>query len=113
VNPWIFAQTVALLETGRYRQPDLAEKLAFIERHLQASLAVEPEERLALRRIKGLAGHITKGMPQGASLRVRLNDVRSPADFLALLRAYRSTVLPACAGSDRRIPSRSLGRALA
>ena len=111
VNPWIFAQTVALLETGRYAQPDLAEKLAFIECHLQASFAVEPEERLALRRIKGLAGHITKGMPQGASLRLRLNDVRSHADFLALLRDYRSAVLPACAASDLRAPSRPLARA--
>ena len=113
VNPWIFAQTVALLETGRYPQPDLAEKLAFIERHLQASLAVEPDERLALRRIKGLAGHITRGMPQGAALRVRLNDVRSQADFLALLHDYRSAVLPACPGSGPRVPSRPPERALA
>jgi len=108
VNPWIFAQTVALLETGGYPQPDLAEKLAFIERHLEASLAVEPEERLALRRIKGLAGHITKGMPQGAALRLRLNDVRSHADFLALLGEYRSAVPSAHAASDPRAPSRPL-----
>ncbi|HEY7678678.1 MAG TPA: tRNA dihydrouridine synthase DusB [Candidatus Methylomirabilis sp.] len=111
VNPWIFAQTVALLETGWYPRPDLAEKLTFIERHLEASLAVEPEERLALRRIKGLAGHITKGMPQGASLRLRLNDVRSHADFLALLCDYRSAVLRACGGPGPQAPPRPLARA--
>ncbi len=95
VNPWIFAQTVELLETGRTRQPDVAEKLAFIASHLEASLAVEPLERLALRRMKGLAGQITKGMPQGGALRTRLSEVRTVADFRRLVEDYRSTVLPA------------------
>ena len=92
VNPWIFAQTVELVETGGYRQPDPGEKLAFIERHLRASLAVEPQERLALRRVKGLAGQITRGMPQGGLLRARLNEVRSVADFGRLLDEYRTAV---------------------
>ncbi len=99
VNPWIFAQAVELQETGRYRQPDLLEKLAFIERHLEASLAVEPQERLALRRMKGLAGQITRGLPQGGLLRTRLNEIDSVADFRRLVAAYRSTVLPARAPS--------------
>ncbi len=105
LNPWIFAQTVALLRTGGYREPNLAEKLAFMERHLHASLAVEPGERLAVRRIKGLAGQITKGMPQGATLRLRLNDVRSRADFLALLGDYRAAVLSPGGGPGPRPPA--------
>jgi nifR3 family TIM-barrel protein len=99
INPWIFAQAVDLQETGRYRQPDLPEKLVFIERHLEASLAVEPQERLALRRMKGLAGQITRGMPQGGLLRTRLNEVHSVAEFRQLVEAYRSTVLAASAPS--------------
>ncbi len=94
INPWIFSQTLELQETGRYCQPDLREKLAFIERHLQASLTVEPLERLALRRMKGLAGQITRGMPQGGLLRTRLNEVHSVADFRRLVEEYRSALLP-------------------
>jgi len=101
-NPWIFAQTVELLATGRYRQPGLAERFAFIERHLRAALAVEPREGLALRRVKGLAAHISQGMPQGGMFRVRLNDVRTGADFEQLLEDYRAAVLPSCAALERR-----------
>ncbi len=108
VNPWIFAQTVELLETGAYRQPDPAEKLRFVEGHLEAALAVEPEERLALRRVKGLAGHISKGMPHGGTLRVRLNGIRSIADFRGLLNEYRSLVLPARAPAGPSSPPRLL-----
>jgi len=93
VNPWIFAQTVELLEVGRYREPQVAEKLAFMDRHLQIAVTVEPLERLALRRMKGLAGQITKGMPRGGLLRTRLNDVHSVADFRRLMEEYRATVL--------------------
>jgi nifR3 family TIM-barrel protein len=92
VNPWIFTQTAELLATGRYRQPGLAEKLAFMVRHLEVALTVEPLERLALRRVKGLAGQITRGMPQGGVLRARLNEVRSAADFRRLLEDYRRVV---------------------
>ncbi len=94
VNPWIFSQAVELLQTGRCREPAIAEKLAFIERHLEISLTVEPLERLALRRMKGLAGQITKGMPHGGLLRTRLNEVHSAADFQMLVEEYRCAALP-------------------
>jgi nifR3 family TIM-barrel protein len=93
VNPWIFAQTVELLRTGRYRAVGAAEKLAFVEAHLEAALAVEPEERLALRRMKGLTGQITKGMPEGGLLRGRLNDLRTVAEFRRAVAAYRASLV--------------------
>jgi len=42
--------------------------------------------------VKGLAGQITRGMPQGGLLRARLNEVRSVADFGRLLDEYRTAV---------------------
>ena len=112
-NPWIFAQTVQLLESGSYRRPDLAERLRFVEAFLEAALAVQPEERLALGRVKGLVAHISKAMPQGGALRVRLSEVRSREDFRALLNVYRSSILPPRATAGASLPLRSLPQALA
>jgi tRNA-dihydrouridine synthase B len=95
INPWIFRQTVEFIKTGNITQPTLDEKLAFIARHGELSLQVEPKAHKALGRMKGLAGQITKGMPRGALLRNRLNEVRSLEDFHRLVDEYRAELTAA------------------
>ncbi len=92
MNPWIFRQTKELLETGRWREPTLAEKLAFLRDHLELQLRITPQPHKALGRAKGLAGQLTKGMERGALLRNRLNEVRGVDDFRRLVAEYEATV---------------------
>lgn len=92
MNPWIFSQTRSLLLTGAYAQPSLAEKLAFVREHLVLELEITPQAHKALGRAKGLVGQITKGMPQGALLRNRLNEVKSLDDFTRLVGDYQAAV---------------------
>lgn len=94
-NPWIFSQTVEFLKTGRYAEVPLEEKLRFMARHGALSLSMEPKAHKALGRMKGLAGQITRGMPRGALLRNRLNEVRSLEDFHRLVAEYRAELLSA------------------
>jgi nifR3 family TIM-barrel protein len=89
-NPWIFAQTVEFIKSGKYAEAPLEEKLRFMARHGELCLAMEPREHKALGRMKGLAGQITRGMPRGNLLRNRLNEVHSLADFHRLVADYRA-----------------------
>jgi len=80
-NPWIFRQTTAHLETGRYEEPSLDERARLVRRHF-AILTAELEDRELLHKLKIFTGKYTHGLPGGRRLRGRLTAIDDPHELL-------------------------------
>lgn len=84
-NPWIFKEIVHYL---RYRQylpkPSLEEKIELAVSHL-SQLATLKDEYVAVRTMRPQLAWYTKGFPQAAAIRQRLNRAETIAEVTSLL----------------------------
>lgn len=73
-NPWIFAQTAALLSGGRLPQPTLDDRRRLILDHFRAVVDRE-EATLALHKLRTFTGWYSHGLPAGQALRRRIQSL--------------------------------------
>ena len=88
-NPWIFRQAAARLGGAGLRPATLAERRDIILEHFRMIVDGESDEATrpgrtsaALHKIRTFTGWYTHGLPGGRGLRQRINELRSPEEFL-------------------------------
>jgi len=88
-NPWIFAQARALLE-GREMPaaPTPEERFRTALSHARLTIAIEGDTPHAAREFRKHLGWYTKGLPGGAELRARLQQVNALAEVEALFAGW-------------------------
>jgi nifR3 family TIM-barrel protein len=81
LNPFIFNQVVSRRSKGSYRWLSPAEIKAVILEQFHAILEGEPPQN-ALHKMRSFAGWYSRGVPGGAELRRRINDIRDADEFI-------------------------------
>jgi tRNA-dihydrouridine synthase B len=86
-NPFIFRQTMELLETGSYHEPTMEEKLEFMKLHFEDLISsLDPNK--ALHYMKIFVGKYTKGMEHASALRQSLSIVKTPHELSAFFNDW-------------------------
>ena len=86
-NPWIFAQAAARM-AGGVRPPATArERRALILRHFDLIRRIE-NPSFALHKIRTFTGWYSHGLAGGRLLRARINELRSPEEFVEAIEAF-------------------------
>jgi tRNA-dihydrouridine synthase B len=80
-NPWIFRQIADRIAGRPVREATLAERRDLMLAHFAAIEAAAAEPREALHKLRTMTGWYTSSLPHGKNLRVRISELRSPADF--------------------------------
>jgi tRNA-dihydrouridine synthase B len=86
-NPWIFRQAWQLAAEGRYEEPSMRERGAFMLAHLEEMLKDYPPETAA-RRFRAYVPYYTQGLTHGKRLRVSVNASEDPAEIGRLIREF-------------------------
>ena len=84
-NPWLIKECVDYLERGI--EPDqisLEEKIEMVKKHLNYLLKIKPE-KVALLEMRSHASWYLKGIPNGAKVRSKINQITKLEDFYKLL----------------------------
>ncbi len=93
-NPWIFRQ-IADLRAGRTAGvPGLQERRDLILYHFSL-LREREDERFALHKIRTFTGWYTHGLPNGRSLRQRINSLTSVSQFIDAIEEFFSCLIAA------------------
>lgn len=86
-NPWIFREMKHYWETGEIlAKPTVAERCAMIRRHLALQME-QKGDYIGLREMRKHAAWYTKGLPDSAQFRQRINQAESKSEFLHLIDA--------------------------
>ena len=80
-NPWIFRQIADRLAGHPAREATLDERRDLMLAHFDAIEASAHDAKEALHKLRTMTGWYTNGLPHGRALRVRISELRTPADF--------------------------------
>ncbi len=88
-NPWLFRQTVHLLETGEVLpRPDLHDRFKMIVRHLKMVASFKGENRAVREMRKHIAWYL-KGLRDAARVRQAVNQARTVDGIIEILEEYK------------------------
>lgn len=86
-NPWIFREMKHYWETGELlSKPTVAERCAMIRRHLALQMK-QKGDYIGLREMRKHAAWYTKGLPDSAQFRQKINQAETKQEFLQLVDA--------------------------
>jgi len=88
-NPWIFRESAGLLAGHRLAPASWDERRRLMLDHFREVLDRD-DERTALHKLKTFTGWYTHGLPEGRTLRRRLNDLHSAAALVAAVEEFFS-----------------------
>lgn len=91
-NPWIFRQTVDLMEGRKIYQPGLGEKQQVLHRY-HALLKDEMPERALCGKLKQMCGYFTHGLAGGARLRERVFHSQSIQEIFDQIDEYFTSMI--------------------
>lgn len=100
LNPWIFRQTAELLAGREAFQPTPADRRDLIRHHF-ALLRAEEDEKQALHKIRKFTGWYTHGLPNGRTLRQRIQGLATIDAFFEEFERFFEALRreePVCAG---------------
>ncbi len=98
-NPWIFRQAADLLAGRAPREATLDERRHVMLHHF-AEIEARAEPRDVLHKLRTMTGWYTHGLPNGRALRVKISELKTPADFHSAVEEF-FRVLP----SEAREPA--------
>jgi len=93
-NPWIFRQIAAVQNGNPAPEPTIEERRDLILFHFSL-LREREDERLALHKIRTFTGWYTHGLPDGRSLRQRINSLTTVSEFIDAIEGFFSVLLAA------------------
>ena len=101
-NPWIFRQIADRLAGRPVREASLDDRRDLMLAHFAAieETAFEPKE--ALHKLRTMTGWYTNGLPHGRTLRVRISELATPADFRAAVVEFFAG-LETVGGAEERV----------
>jgi tRNA-dihydrouridine synthase B len=79
-NPWIFRQAADLMAGRAPHEASLEDRRDLMLEHF-AAIEAKAEPREVLHKLRTMTGWYTHGLPNGRSLRVRISELSTPADF--------------------------------
>ena len=87
-NPWIFRQITHYLTTGEILSPPMIdERLTILLRHLDM-LVEHKGEYVGVREMRCHGAWYTKGLPNSAEMRMRMNQAVCKEEFIAVLKQF-------------------------
>ena len=86
-NPWIFKQTLEMIQGLKVTSPGLTERRALIEKHFRL-LTLDLGEPTASKVMRGLLLRYTKGLPNSSRFRGAFTQIRSLEDSMSALDSY-------------------------
>jgi tRNA-dihydrouridine synthase B len=86
-NPWIFRQAADLLAGRAPREATLEERRDLMLHHF-GQIEAKAEPREVLHKLRTMTGWYTHGLPNGRALRVRISELKTPADFRAAVEEF-------------------------
>lgn len=87
-NPWIFRQITHYLTTGEVLPPPkIEERLSVLLRHLDM-LVEHKGEYIGVREMRSHGAWYTKGLPNSAELRLKMNQAACKEEFIAVLKRF-------------------------
>lgn len=92
-NPWIFREMKHYWETGELlAKPTVGERCAMIRRHLALQME-QKGDYIGLREMRKHAAWYTKGLPDSAQFRQKINQAETKSEFLHLIDALEHGTL--------------------
>ena len=91
-NPWIFRETATRLAGGEPEPPSIRDRRDLILEHFRRVAEREPS-RYALHKLRKFTGWYTHGLPHGAKLRRRINELPDVETFLAAVEEFFTDIL--------------------
>jgi tRNA-dihydrouridine synthase B len=88
-NPWIFSQTVALLDGAISPPVSLVQRRDLIRAHF-SEVVQRDDERAALHTLRKFVGWYSHGLPEGRLLRRQLSELASAGEVLGAVESYFS-----------------------
>lgn len=86
-NPWIFREMKHYWETGEtLAKPTVSERCDMIRRHLELQME-QKGDYIGLREMRKHAAWYTKGLPDSAQFRQKINQAETKTEFLQLVDA--------------------------
>ena len=86
-NPWIFAQIAAAMAGRELPEPALRDRRQLILDHFRMVAGREPSS-FALHKLRKFTGWYTHGLPHGAKLRRRINELPDVESFLTAVEDF-------------------------
>jgi nifR3 family TIM-barrel protein len=86
-NPWIFKQTLEMIQGLEITSPGLTERRALIEEHFRL-LTLDLGEPTASKVMRGLLLRYTKGLPNSSRFRGAFTRIRSLEESMSALDSY-------------------------
>jgi nifR3 family TIM-barrel protein len=91
-NPWIFRQIAAAMEGSELTEPTTQDRRDLILEHFRLIAEREPS-KYALHKLRKFTGWYTHGLPHGAKLRRRINDLPDVEAFLGAVEEFFEELL--------------------
>jgi nifR3 family TIM-barrel protein len=91
-NPWIFRQIAAAMDGSEHTEPTTIDRRDLILEHFRMIAEREPSN-FALHKLRKFTGWYTHGLPHGAKLRRRINDLPDVEAFLAAVEEFFEELL--------------------
>jgi nifR3 family TIM-barrel protein len=86
-NPWIFSQTLALMQDKEPPEPDIADRLDVMENYLKSSVRYFGELH-ACRMMRSRLSWFVKGLRFSSSFREAIKQLSTESEALGLIREY-------------------------
>jgi tRNA-dihydrouridine synthase B len=90
-NPWIYRQIADRLAGRPAYEPQLVDRRDVILEHFRLLIEQEDEPIFLLHKLRTFTGWYTHGLPGGRHLRVRINQLETPDDFVDALEEFFAT----------------------
>jgi nifR3 family TIM-barrel protein len=87
-NPWIYRQAVALMRGEEPVEPTIEDRRELILGHFRLLMLQEGDLRFALHKLRTFTGWYTHGLPGGKHLRLRINSLSTPEEFLTEVERF-------------------------
>jgi nifR3 family TIM-barrel protein len=87
-NPWIYRQAAVLLAGHTPDEPTLDDRRELILAHFRLLMEQEDEVKVALHKLRTFTGWYTHGLPGGRHLRMQINSLSTPDEFVAAVERF-------------------------
>ena len=94
-NPWLFAQTRSLLETGVFTAVSAEQRHNAMRRYVVDTVGY-CGEAVGCRMLRSRLGWFVKGLPRAAAFRDGIRHLKTQAEALAAIDAYMAAVSAPC-----------------
>jgi nifR3 family TIM-barrel protein len=87
-NPWIYRQAAALMAGRGPTEPTLDDRRELILGHFRLLMEQEEDIKFALHKLRTFTGWYTHGLPGGKHLRMQINQLSTPDQFVDAVEQF-------------------------